>query len=65
MSELADSPETPPRRRGVPAVVVDGESGPTRLGLAAELATAMGARHLTLDELSATALARVVREAAP
>jgi magnesium chelatase subunit D len=50
------------RRRGVPAVVVDAESGPTRLGLAAELAAAMGARHLTLDELSATALTRVVRE---
>ena len=53
------------RRRGVPAVVVDAESGPTRLGLAAELAAAMGARHLTLDELSATALAEVVREARP
>ena len=51
------------RRRGVPAVVVDAESGPTRLGLAAELAAAMGARHLTLDELSATALAQVVRQA--
>jgi magnesium chelatase subunit D len=53
------------RRRGLPAVVVDAESGPTRLGLAAELATAMGARYLTLDELSGTALAQVVREATP
>ena len=51
------------RRRRVPAVVVDAESGPTRLGLAAELAAAMGARHLSLDDLSATALTQVVREA--
>ena len=35
------------RRRKVPAVVVDAEDGPTRLGLAAELAEAMGARNLT------------------
>ena len=41
------------RRRKVPAVVVDAEDGPTRLGLAAELAEAMGARYLTLPELSA------------
>ena len=41
------------RRRGVPAVVVDAEDGHTRLGLAAELAEAMGARYLTLPQLSA------------
>jgi magnesium chelatase subunit D len=41
------------RRRRVPAVVVDAEDGPARLGLAAELAEAMGARYLTLPELSA------------
>ncbi len=41
------------RRRGVPAVVVDAEDGHTRLGLAAELAAAMGARYLTLPELTA------------
>ncbi len=41
------------RRRGVPAVVVDAEDGHTRLGLAAELAEAMGARYLTLPQLTA------------
>jgi magnesium chelatase subunit D len=44
------------RRRGVPAVVVDAEDGHTRLGLAAELAEAMGARYLTLAQLSADAV---------
>ncbi len=44
------------RRRGVPAVVVDAEDGHTRLGLAAELAQAMGARYLTLPELTAAAV---------
>jgi magnesium chelatase subunit D len=41
------------RRRNVAAVVVDAEGGHTRLGLAAELAEAMGARYLTLPQLSA------------
>ena len=41
------------RRRRVPAVVVDAEDGHTRLGLAVELAEAMGARYLTLPQLSA------------
>lgn len=44
------------RRRGVTAVVVDAEDGPTRLGLARQLAEAMGARLLTLAELTATHL---------
>ena len=43
------------RRRAVPAVVVDAEEG-TRLGLARELAQLMGARYLTLPELSADGL---------
>ena len=47
------------RRRNVPAVVVDAEDGPTRLGLAAELAEAMGARYLTLPELSAESVRRL------
>ncbi len=51
------------RQRGVSAVVVDAESGPTRLGLARELARAMGARYLTLPELSAGTLEAVVRSA--
>ncbi len=44
------------RRRKVPAVVVDAEDGPARLGLAAELAEAMGARYLTLAQLSAASV---------
>lgn len=44
------------RRRKVPAVVVDAEDGATRLGLAAELADAMGARCLTLAQLSAASV---------
>jgi magnesium chelatase subunit D len=45
------------RRRGISAVVVDAEEGPTRLGLTRQLAAAMGARHLGLDELAAGGLA--------
>jgi magnesium chelatase subunit D len=41
------------RRRGLSAVVVDAEQGPTRLRLTARLAEAMGARHLPLDDLAA------------
>ena len=51
------------RRRRVTAVVVDAEDGPTRLGLAQELATAMGARYLTLPELSARTIEAAVRAA--
>jgi len=53
------------RRKGLAAVVVDVESGPTRLGLAGELAEAMGARRLTVPELTAASLAGVVAHAAP
>jgi len=49
------------RRRGIPAVVVDAEDGPTRLGLAADLAELMGARYLTLPELSAGALSSMLQ----
>jgi magnesium chelatase subunit D len=51
------------RRRGVSAVVIDAEEGPTRLGLAGRLASLMGARYLTLPELSAPAVVAVVRQA--
>ncbi|HUQ63607.1 MAG TPA: ATP-binding protein [Acidimicrobiales bacterium] len=51
------------RRRSIPAVVIDVEEGPTRLGLSAKLAEAMGARYLTLQTLSAGELATAVREA--
>ncbi|RLK59192.1 putative cobaltochelatase [Actinokineospora cianjurensis] len=48
---------------GVASVVVDCETGPVRLGLATKLATALGATGLRLDELSADAVAGVVRAA--
>ena len=51
-------------RRGVASVVVDAEDGPTRLGLARGLAQAMGARYLTLPELTAGTLAAAVRQSA-
>jgi magnesium chelatase subunit D len=51
------------RRQRVASVVVDAETGPTRLGLARTLAEAMGARYLTLPELTATTLVSAVRRA--
>jgi magnesium chelatase subunit D len=53
------------RRAGIPAVVVDVEEGPARLGLAAGLADAMGARHITLEELTSPRLTAAVRAALP
>ncbi len=50
------------RKRRVPALVVDVEEGPTRLGLASELAHRMGALCLTLPQLSAGTLAGALRE---
>jgi len=44
---------------GVAAVVVDCESGPVRLGLAARLAAALRAEYLRLDQLSADGLRAV------
>jgi magnesium chelatase subunit D len=41
------------RRDGIAAVLVDCESGPVRLGLAAGLAQALGAEYLSLASLSA------------
>lgn len=49
---------------GVDTVVVDGESGPMRLGLAAELAARLGAEHLPVGEVSADTLSSAVRERA-
>jgi magnesium chelatase subunit D len=40
------------RREGIAAVVVDCETGPVRLALAASLARALGAEYLSLDGLS-------------
>ncbi len=51
------------RRRGVAGVVIDVEEGTIRLGLARGLAEAMGARYLTVAELSAGALVGAVRGA--
>jgi magnesium chelatase subunit D len=51
------------QRRRIAAVVIDSEAGPLQLGLAAEMATALGARYLRLEDLDAARLAGVVREA--
>jgi magnesium chelatase subunit D len=53
------------RARGIAAAVVDAEEGHARLGLARTLAEAMGARYLTVPELSAGALEGAIRQAAP
>ncbi len=50
------------RHRALPALVLDVEDGHTRLGLAAQLAEAMGARYLPLTELSAGAMTSAIRE---
>jgi magnesium chelatase subunit D len=47
---------------GVASVVVDCESGPVRLGLAASLGAQLGGQTLRLEELGAEALSDVVRE---
>ncbi|KOX08791.1 VWA domain-containing protein [Nocardiopsis sp. NRRL B-16309] len=49
---------------GVTTVVVDSETGPMRLGLAATLAARLGADHLPVSEVSADALGSAVRERA-
>jgi magnesium chelatase subunit D len=49
-------------RRHISAVVIDAEEGPTRLGLAGRLASVMGARYLTVPELSAPAVMAAVRQ---
>ena len=48
------------RARHVPTLVLDTDNGYLRLGKAAELAAALGARYLPLDELSATSLTNAV-----
>jgi magnesium chelatase subunit D len=44
------------RKKHISAVVIDAEDGPIRLGLAAQLAETMGARYLTIAELSPAAI---------
>ncbi|HEV7451736.1 MAG TPA: magnesium chelatase subunit D family protein [Pseudonocardiaceae bacterium] len=51
------------RRDGVASIVVDCESGPVRLGLAGRLSVAMAGGYVRLEELSADAVAGVVRAA--
>ncbi|XVQ09276.1 VWA domain-containing protein [Spirillospora sp. CA-255316] len=48
---------------GVASVVVDCESGPVRLGMAAELGARLGAETVRLEDLAAGGLAGVVRDA--
>lgn len=50
-------------RDRVASIVVDCETGPVRLGLAARLAADLGGHAVRLEELAADALAGVVREA--
>src|SRR5450830_664943 len=47
--------------RGTPALVLDTETGYVRLGRAAQLAQALGAECMTLDELTADNLALTIR----
>ena len=47
--------------RAVPALGLDTEAGYLRLGRAAQLAQALGAECLTLEELSAESLALTIR----
>ena len=47
--------------RGVPALVLDTEGGYLRLGRAGQLAQALGAECLTLEQLSADSLALTIR----
>ncbi|UCM87608.1 VWA domain-containing protein [Streptomyces marincola] len=47
---------------GVTSVVVDSETGPLRLGLAADLARRLGAEHLPVAEVGADVLAGTVRD---
>jgi magnesium chelatase subunit D len=42
--------------------VVDGESGPLRLGLARALAERLGAEHLPVGEVTAETLGSVARD---
>ena len=51
------------RARGVSGLVLDGETGTVRLGLAAQIADAMGARYLHVDDLQGASLAAGVRSA--
>jgi magnesium chelatase subunit D len=51
------------RRDGVASIVVDCEAGPIRLGLPNRIAIAMGGACVRLEQLSADAVAGMVRAA--
>ncbi|MER7072829.1 VWA domain-containing protein [Terrabacter sp. NPDC000476] len=51
------------RHEGVESVVLDCESGRFRMGLAARLAEQLGAEHLPVDELAASAIVGATRAA--
>ncbi|POM27707.1 Magnesium-chelatase 38 kDa subunit [Actinomadura rubteroloni] len=57
----ADPAAAAPLLDGVACVVVDCESGPVRLGLAAALGARLGAETVRLDDLAAGSLAGLVR----
>ncbi|HWW53222.1 MAG TPA: VWA domain-containing protein, partial [Acidimicrobiales bacterium] len=61
--EAAEQAAAVLRRRRISAVVIDAEDGPARLGLARRLAEVMGARYLTVPELSAPSVVRAIRQA--
>ncbi|MBJ6146442.1 magnesium chelatase subunit D family protein [Hymenobacter sp. BT559] len=48
------------RTQNIPTLVLDTDTSYLRLGKAAELATALGAQYLPLDELSATSLTNTI-----
>jgi magnesium chelatase subunit D len=54
--EAAEAAAALVRRREISAVVIDAEDGSIRLGLATQLAATMGARYLTLSQLSPAAI---------
>ncbi|WP_420176196.1 VWA domain-containing protein [Luteococcus sp. OSA5] len=50
---------------GISTVVIDGEQGPLRMGLARQLADRLGAEHVPVDEVTADGLTRTVRSHLP
>jgi magnesium chelatase subunit D len=53
------------RRRALPSVVIDVETGPSALGLAADLAQVMGARHLLLPVFTGERLQHALAAVTP
>ncbi|AKS33807.1 magnesium chelatase subunit D family protein [Mycolicibacterium goodii] len=51
------------RQRRIPAIVIDCESGPMRMGLAGVLADFLEAEHIWLSHVSSQALTHIVRDA--